>query len=1198
MALTPCSPFLRHIRHLIGSDPATRLSDQQLLERFLAQRDETAVEVLVRRYGPLVFGVCRRVLQNTHAAEDAFQATFLVLMRKAPSLGCYPTLGGFLYRVAFRLALRARANEARQRQCETEAARCRPPADGRVRSVDERIVALEEELQRLPERHRAPLVLCYLEGKTNEQAAQVLGCPPGSMSARLAQARERLRACLAKRGYAVPVTGIAALLASTTAHAAVPLPLLDNTVRAAVWFAGAEAGAAGFVSTQAVALARGACGALLVNKLKIAAAVLLAAAMLGTGATLLLKASPPADPPAQAPPSRADAAGEQLPQGAIARMGSTQLRNGDAVSVAAYTPDGTRLLTTGRDKTVRLWDLATGKEVRRFDWGQLPPDSKPEPTEDGVAWKKEQQFWDETARSCTASLSRDGKLVAASRGGIVCLWDAASGTKLRQLQTGQKRLIQLAFSADGKSLLTLGPGQATAVWEVATGRCVQRSPGEPAQVVLAPIQAIYRETALVSPGLKYLAYWKRDAKDSSMTSIYIRDLATGKDLHRIWDHAGTMALAFSADDKTLVADQHTEEPIVILDVATGKEVRCLRSAGRNDSPNCGDDAMAIALSADGKSLAVCWMSHTIELWDLRSGKQTLPLGKVTPAQHDQQSTDWLTFLTRPALTFSPDGRKLVCSLAGPTVRQFRVDTGAETPPTGSGHRAPVATLALSPDGKSLCTYSAGEAARCWDWITGKEKGQLEGPANATHAVFAADGRFGFAAGHNFTLCPLTQPSPPERRGQNRKTWKIAADNPVVALALSSDGALLATRNFIRPEVHLWDTTTLEERRVLGRAADEPNGGGATTETTGVLRPDLVFSPDGRILAGAGPSRQLCLWDTATGSVLWEVLPQAGQAIERFAFSPTGRFLATLNADRTVTLYEAASGAKCARLGEADPEHRRVYLTDGSWGPLYYVQMQHDAPVCLAFSPNDRYLATAQHTSEIHLWDVLAGREIGQLTGQEGGAVSLLFTPDGKHLISGGTDTTALTWDLTRLTRGEPGPAARLEPPTLGALWADLASKDATAAFDALRKLGASPNQAVALIKDRVRPASPPDPKRLAQLLADLGSDRFELRRQAESELQGLNELAEPALRKALADDPPLDLRKRLERLRDRLSGTLPSAEQMRELRATELLELIGNAEARQVLQTLAGGVRGARLTREASSSLQRLVSDASPKRAD
>jgi hypothetical protein len=214
-------------------------------------------------------------------------------------------------------------------------------------------------------------------------------------------------------------------------------------------------------------------------------------------------------------------------------------------------------------------------------------------------------------------------------------------------------------------------------------------------------------------------------------------------------------------------------------------------------------------------------------------------------------------------------------------------------------------------------------------------------------------------------------------------------------------------------------------------------------------------------------------------------------------------------------------------------------------------------------------------------------------------VSLLFTADGQHLISGGTNTTALTWDLTRLTRrtdwqsvlpaGQSVPAhtARLQPQALNALWTDLADKDAGRAFDAVRKLIGSPEQAVMLIKERVKPATPADPKRLAQLLADLESDRFQVRGKAQAELEGLGELAESALRWALTQDPPLDLRQRAKRLLRMLS--VPTAGQMRDLRAVELLELIGSSDTRQVLQTLAGGVAGSRLTREATSALQRLT---------
>src|SRR5262249_55894022 len=154
-------------------------------------------------------------------------------------------------------------------------------------------------------------------------------------------------------------------------------------------------------------------------------------------------------------------------------------------------------------------------------------------------------------------------------------------------------------------------------------------------------------------------------------------------------------------------------------------------------------------------------------------------------------------------------------------------------------------------------------------------------------------------------------------------------------------------------------------------------------------------------------------------------PQAGQAIERIAFSPSGHFLASVHADGTVTLYEAVSGGQRTRLGKADLKKCRLYQAYNYYGKLRLWPTRRAIPVCLAFSPNGRYLALGKDTPTIHLWDVLAGREVSQLTGHQGGVVSLLFSPDGQQLFSGSSDTTALTWDLTRLGKSTPARAARL-----------------------------------------------------------------------------------------------------------------------------------------------------------------------------
>jgi hypothetical protein len=324
-----------------------------------------------------------------------------------------------------------------------------------------------------------------------------------------------------------------------------------------------------------------------------------------------------------------------------------------------------------------------------------------------------------------------------------------------------------------------------------------------------------------------------------------------------------------------------------------------------------------------------------------------------------------------------------------------------------------------------------------------------------------------------------------------------------------------------------------------------------------------------------------------GTLIWEHPSQAGQVIECFAFSPSGHMLASVQADGTVTLYEAGSGAKRAQLGEADRKNQRVYLSEDYYGRVRLHPTRQTSPVCLALSPDGRYLAMAKDTPTIHLWDVLEGRQIGQLKGHEGSVVSLLFSIDGEHLFSGGADTTVLTWNLARFINRSAGRSERLQGPALEALWSDLASSDAVQAFSAMRQLCASPHEATGLLKQRVRPARAPEPEHLTNLISDLNSSRFEQRRQAETDLAEFGALAEPALRQALAEGPPLNLRQRLEQLLNRLNKVPPMAK-LRELRAVEMLELIGTPEAQRVLQELASGVPSARLTQQAKRATHRL----------
>jgi RNA polymerase sigma factor (sigma-70 family) len=257
---------------------AGQRTDRQLLNRFAEDGDQASFGELVQRHGPLVWGVCRRVLQNDHDADDAFQATFLVLSRKASATCWHESVKHWLYEVAYRVALRARASRDRRRDQEREAASAgRTDVPGEVSWRDVQL-ALDDELHRLPAKYRAPLMLCYLEGQTQEEAARQLGCSVAALHGRLWRARELLRERLARRGLELSAVLLAAMIASN-APAAVPSALLTATVHAGVQMAAGQA-ASSLVSARVLELTEAALRTMFLGKIKVISAFVIGLALL------------------------------------------------------------------------------------------------------------------------------------------------------------------------------------------------------------------------------------------------------------------------------------------------------------------------------------------------------------------------------------------------------------------------------------------------------------------------------------------------------------------------------------------------------------------------------------------------------------------------------------------------------------------------------------------------------------------------------------------------------------------------------------------------------------------------------------------------------------------------------------------------------------------------------------------------------
>jgi RNA polymerase sigma factor (sigma-70 family) len=277
------------------SDADEGATDAHLLERFVADRDEAAFEVLVRRHGPLVYNVCRRVLHRPEDVEDAFQATFLILVRKAAAIRRQASLGGWLYQVAHRVALRALAarTDAQPYPDDGPAA---PEAEDALLWRDLRRV-LDEEVRRLPARYRQAVILFYLSGRTTEEAARQLGCRRGTVLSRLAWARERLRQRLTRRGVALSAAALAVWLAQQGASAAPSALLIGSAVRAAVGLAAGKGVAAAVVSAGAAGLMEGVLRAMFLTKLKTTAVVCALATLLGLGVGLWRGSSAAGEPP-------------------------------------------------------------------------------------------------------------------------------------------------------------------------------------------------------------------------------------------------------------------------------------------------------------------------------------------------------------------------------------------------------------------------------------------------------------------------------------------------------------------------------------------------------------------------------------------------------------------------------------------------------------------------------------------------------------------------------------------------------------------------------------------------------------------------------------------------------------------------------------------------------------------------------------